>query len=112
MDGTRGPNEVRLEGRVSAAPEERMLPSGDRVVLFRVIVDRAGPAAARQQVDALECVSWSARVSRAARTWQPGDRVQVEGSLRRRFFRAGGVTQSRVEVEVSAGRVIRRAASA
>ena len=35
--------------------------------------------------------------------WQPGDVVEVEGAIRRRFFRAGGGAASRVEVEVSSG---------
>lgn len=33
-------NEVRLVGRVSAAPEERALPSGDTVASLRVVVPR------------------------------------------------------------------------
>jgi single-strand DNA-binding protein len=34
------------------------------------------------------------------RAWQAGDRVQVEGSIRRRFFRGQSGPASRVEVEV------------
>jgi single-strand DNA-binding protein len=52
------------------------------------------------------------RVRRSALSWEPGDVVEVEGSIRRRFFRTGGGAASRVEVEVSAGRLVRRAASA
>ena len=36
-------NEVLLAGRVSAAPSERELPSGDRVVTFRLVLPGAGP---------------------------------------------------------------------
>ena len=105
-------NEVRLVGRVSAAPEERVLPSGDAVWTFRVVVERPDvPARRRQRVDALECAAWSARARRSVRTWSAGDVVEVVGSLHRRFFRSGGAVASRVEVEMSSGRVIRRAAS-
>lgn len=105
-------NEVRLVGRLSREPELRELPSGDTVWTFRVVVPRA-PAAARphQTVDALECCVWSGRTKRSVAGWHAGDLVAVEGCLRRRFFRAGAGAASLVEVEVSAGRLIRRAAT-
>ncbi|MCD4527384.1 single-stranded DNA-binding protein [Nocardioides sp. cx-173] len=105
-------NEVRLVGRISRDPELKELPSGDSVWTFRVVVPRA-PAAARphQSVDALECCVWSGRLRRSVAGWRAGDRVAVEGSLRRRFFRSGHGVASLVEVEVSAGRLIRRAAT-
>lgn len=104
-------NEVRLVGRLSQAPEERVLPSGDAVWTFRVVVARpdGGSATSRQTVDALECAAWSARARRSVRSWSAGDVVEVVGAVRRRFFRAGGAAASRVEVEMSSGRVIRRA---
>jgi single-strand DNA-binding protein len=105
-------NEVRLVGRLSQAPEERVLPSGDALWTFRVVVGRSEAAArARQSVDALECVAWSARARRSVSSWSVDDVVEVSGALRRRFFRAGGSVASRVEVEMASGRVIRRAAS-
>jgi single-strand DNA-binding protein len=104
-------NEVRLVGRISQPPEERVLPSGDSVWTFRVVVPRAAGGRSRQSVDALECAAWSARSRRSVSTWRAEDVVEVTGSLRRRFFRAGGAVASRVEVEMSSGRVIRRAAS-
>lgn len=104
-------NEVRLVGRVSRPPQERVLPSGDVVWTFRVVVSREAGARSRQRVDALECAAWSGRARRSVRTWGEGDLVEVAGSLRRRFFRATGAVGSRVEVEMTSGRVIRRAAS-
>ncbi|HYF71758.1 MAG TPA: single-stranded DNA-binding protein [Nocardioides sp.] len=104
-------NEVRLVGRVSQPPEHRVLPSGDEVWTFRVVVPRSAAARSRQSVDALECAAWSARARRSASGWCADDVVEVTGSLRRRFFRAGGAAASRVEVEMSSGRLIRRAAS-
>lgn len=105
-------NVVRLVGRVSATPEEVVLPSGDVVCSFRVVVGRPEGHQSRQRVDALECTTWVPRVRRSAMGWQPGDVVEVEGAIRRRFFRAGGGAASRVEVEVSSGRRVRRARSA
>lgn len=105
-------NEVRLIGRVSAEPEERVLPSGDTLWTLRVVVGRgAQTGRARQTVDALECAVWSGRVKRSVAGWRRGDIVEVSGALRRRFFQTGGGPASRVEVEVSSGRVIRRAAN-
>lgn len=106
-------NEVRIVGRISQQPEERVLPSGDVVWTFRVVVTRPpGAAQSRQQVDALDCAAWSARARRSVATWGVDDVVEVSGSVRRRFFRAGDAAASRFEVEMSAGRVIRRGANA
>ena len=104
-------NEVRLVGRVSQQPEERVLPSGDVVWTFRVVVPRPTSHISKQSVDALECAAWSARARRSASSWAADDVVEVVGSVRRRFFRAGGAAASRVEVEMTSGRVVRRAAT-
>ena len=104
-------NEVRLVGRLAAEPVGVTLPSGDQLVTFRVTVDRDG-SATRQRVDALECSAWTGRVRRTVGRWRPGDVVEVEGSVRRRFFRTAGGTASRVEIEVLSGRLIRRAPAA
>jgi single-strand DNA-binding protein len=103
-------NEVRLVGRVSQEPEERVLPSGDTIWTFRVVVPRP-ERPGRATVDALECAAWSARARRSVSGWHAGDVVEVSGSMRRRFFRGAGGAASRVEVEMSSGRVIRRAGS-
>lgn len=103
-------NEVVVRGRVSQDPERRELPSGDEVWVFRLVVRR--PASARKGVDALECAAFAARPRRSVSGWSAGDVVEVEGALRRRFYRSGTAAQSVTEIEVSRGRVIRRAASA
>jgi single-strand DNA-binding protein len=103
-------NEVRLVGRVSQAPEELVLPSGDLLWTFRVVVPRPA-ASGRGSVDALECAAWSSRARRSVASWRPDDVVEVTGSVRRRFFRTAGGAASRVEVEVSRGKLIRRAGS-
>ncbi|MCW2796418.1 single-stranded DNA-binding protein [Nocardioides sp.] len=108
-----GGNAVRLVGRISQPPEQRVLPSGDTMWTFRVVVPRTGPPGrSRQTVDALECTVWAGRIRRSVATWGVDDVVEVTGALRRRFFRASGSAVSRVEVEVTGGRLIRRAASA
>ena len=112
-------NEVRLVGLVGVDPEERMLPSGDSLWTFRLNIAR--PPAKRsaqgagqgssQRSDSLDCAVWSGRPRRTVASWSKGDLVEVTGSVRKRFFQAGGATASRVEVEVSRARVIRRGAS-
>lgn len=100
-------NEVRLRGRMSAPAEARELPSGDVVVTFRVIVERVAAESQRQRVDTIDCAAWTPRAQRSARSWQPGDLVEVGGALRRRFRRADGGATSRVEVEVTRARRVR-----
>lgn len=100
-------NHVRLIGRISADPEERILPSGDSIVSFRLVVPRSAAAKKRskQRVDTIECVAWSARAKRSAAARNAGDTVEVDGELRRRFTRAAGVPQSWVSVEISRCRI-------
>ena len=115
--GQIGDNAVVLRGRV-AAVEERDLPSGDTIMTARLIVDRDAAALARssQRVDTIDCVAWLRRVQRTMRTWQAGERVEVCGAIRRRFFRGAAGPVSRVEVEVRSTRRLdkppRRAKSA
>ena len=105
-------NEIRLVGRVSGAPEERVLPSGDSVWTFRIVVGRPpGDARGRVSVDTFDCAVWQGRLRRSVAAWSPDDMVEVEGSLRRRFYRGAAGQVSRVEVVVAKGRVIRRAAT-
>lgn len=100
-------NRVQLQGRLSRPPEEKLLPSGDRMWSFRVVVPREDGG--RPGVDWVDCAVWGGRLRRTVATWAEGDVVEVHGALRRRFFRAGGQPVSRVEVEATSGRVIRRA---
>jgi single-strand DNA-binding protein len=96
-------NEVRLAGRVTSAPQERALPSGDVIVTFRLSMAReASPMTkgSRQTSDWVDCVAFGARARRTVAGWGVGDRVTVDGALRRRFYRAGDGAATRVEVEV------------
>ncbi len=97
-------NELRLRGRLAAGSIERPLPSGDVIATFRLIVERpavrrGGAAGAR--VDTLDCVVHLAAARRRVARWGAGDVIEVHGSLRRRFFRVGGSTASRYEVEAT-----------
>ncbi len=111
-----GANEVRLVGRLGADAVSKTLPSGDVVVTFRVVTRRI-PRARRPgavgsepgpQVDALDCVAWRADVRRSVTRWDAGDVVEVSGALRRRFWRTAAGPASRVEVEVTRARRLRR----
>jgi single-strand DNA-binding protein len=101
-----GLNEVLLRGRVSGEPLSRVLPSGDAVLLLRLVVRR--PAATRRRgetrqlvtVDTIDLACWSRTLQRKAARVHEGDVVQVRGALRRRFWRSPGGPASRYEVEV------------
>lgn len=100
-------NVTVVQGHLSSAPAERTLPSGDRMVSLEVSVVR--PDQRKETVP----VAWPdapAQVTELA----PGTPVVVLGRVRRRFFRAGGFTQSRTEVvaeTVAPGRSPKRVAA-
>jgi single-strand DNA-binding protein len=81
-------NLVFLRGRISSEPKPRTLPSGSAIVNLEVTTRIEGDQAASVPVMvAAETVDVNA-----------GDEVFVLGHVRRRYFRVGGVTQSRTEV--------------
>ena len=83
-------NLVLLHGTLSRASERRTLPSGDELVQYEITTrDGDGPA------DSVPVV-WPAAPARAE--FDAGVTVVVAGRVRRRYFRAGGVTGSRTEV--------------
>lgn len=107
-------NEVRLCGRLSAPAEERTLPSGDVIVTLRIVIPRLHPTrrtgasdseSRPGQVDTIDVVCWSAGTRRKALRLDAGATIEVEGSLRRRFFATPSGRQSRYEVEA---RTVRR----
>ena len=106
-------NEVRLSGRVTGAPEERVLPSGDRLMSVRVVVPRPAQRrrGGRATVDAIECVAWTSRPRAVLGAMRVGDVVSVEGALRRRFWRGQHGLASKMEVDVSRAKRLRRAPS-
>ncbi len=93
-------NVVVLQGVLARPAQDRVLPSGTRLLSLEVTVSRPdGPA------DPVPVAWFDAPASAAA--LDAGAEVVVVGRVRRRFFRAGGLTQSRTEVVAS--RVVRAA---
>ena len=94
-------NEVRLVGRVTSLAVERELPSGDKVVEFRVVIGREKSRNGKKEVDSLDIAAWSAKARRAALAVKIDTWVEVKGSVRRRFWRAPTGLASRWQVEAS-----------
>ncbi len=102
-------NDVLLRGRLSAPAELRTLPSGDTLTTFRLVVRRPDPVARGRSVDVLTCVTYDRGLQRRVAAWQPGDVVEVQGALQRRFWRTGAGTASVCEVNCRSGRKVPRA---
>ena len=88
-------NDVVLRGRVSQEAIEKELPSGDKVVEFRLIVTRDKQSG----VDTLDIASWSAKSRRTALSLTPDEWVEVSGSIHRRFWSSPTGLASRWQVE-------------
>ena len=84
-------NVVVLQGRLTRPAELRSLPSGDQLVALEVSVRREGERAETAPV------VWPDAPA-VATSLDVDQEVLVVGRVRRRFFRAGGSTQSRTEV--------------
>lgn len=88
-------NDVLLRGRISTTAIEKELPSGDKVVEFRLIVSRER----RDGVDTLDIGAWSTKSRRMALSLKPDEWVEVSGSVHRRFWTGAGGLASRWQVE-------------
>ena len=88
-------NDLVLRGRVSQEAIEKELPSGDKVVEFRLIVTRDKQSG----VDTLDIGAWSSKARRTALTLTPDQWVEVSGSIHRRFWSGPTGLASRWQVE-------------
>jgi single-strand DNA-binding protein len=99
-------NRVYLRGILAAPPIIKVLPSGDELCSFRITVPR--PTRDRRRVDAIGCSTTRPALRRTVLRAAPGDPIEIEGSLHRRFWRdPSGTPNSRYEVEVSRVRLVR-----
>ena len=93
-------NAVHLVGRVTSVAEDIELPSETILTRFRIVVPRAKPTT-KTTVDTIDLIAMKSGVQRKARSLAVGDIVEVEGEIRRRFWKAGVSVASRVEIEIS-----------
>ena len=84
-------NVVVLRGRLTRPAAVRSLPSGDQLVALELSIPREGERAESAPV------VWPDAPASALEL-DVDQEVVVVGRVRRRFFRAGGATQSRTEV--------------
>ena len=88
---------MSLCGILTEQGEERGLAGGVHVVRWTLRVARGG---GRTGSDLIDCVALDPALQGRALSWAPGSELSVDGALRRRFFRSGGRTATRVGVEV------------
>ena len=100
LDGPGSRNEVNLIGRLGNSIEARQLPSGDVITVFSVIIDRpVREQWGRTKVDTIACQAMRSPIIARLALLDPGQWIEVQGVLRRRFWRAGTGLASYMEVE-------------
>ena len=122
-------NRAELVGRVSSLPVERELPSGDRIVEFRIVIDRfpdnssfsrankkiqaistrsksepvrkkpSPQPVKRREIDTLDIAVWGSQLRKKTLKFKVDDWVHIEGAVRRRFWQAPHGLASRWQVE-------------
>lgn len=90
-------NDLLLRGRVSAPATVKELPSGDKVVEFRLIISRQD----RDGVDTLDIAAWSGKSRKTAMTLKSDEWIEVSGSVHRRFWQSPAGLASRWQVEAA-----------
>lgn len=80
-----------VRGICSSAPECRVLPNESKLYQLQ-ITTRVDGRAMSVPVAILDPAAWVPKL-------ECGDEIVIVGAVRRRFFRAGGTTASRVEIE-------------
>jgi single-strand DNA-binding protein len=90
-------NDLLLRGRVSAPATVKELPSGDKVVEFRLIISRID----RDGVDTLDIAAWSGKTRKTALSLKSDEWIEVSGSVHRRFWQSPAGLASRWQIEAS-----------
>ena len=99
-------NEVHLAGEIATAPEERTLSDGRGAVTFRIEV-RAETADGATR-DSLDITLTGSRARKAALAWEVGDVVEVEGVVRRKFYKVGAMSKPFTVIEAERAKRLRR----
>jgi single-strand DNA-binding protein len=99
-------NEVYLVGEITAVPDERTLADGRGVVTFRIEV-RAQTETGHVR-DSFDVTVANARTRKAALAWDVGDLVEVEGVVRRKFYRVGAASKPFTVIEAARAKRLRR----
>jgi len=99
-----GINLVYLRGVLASPPGPS--PSADTDTMWALQV----PAGAgKRGGDRFDCRVANPEIVASCSDWAVGAVVEVQGSLRRRFFRAGGATVSKVEIAVTSATLVEAA---
>ena len=95
-------NQVALIGRLSGEAKEKVLPSGSKVVEFRLIIEREKDrSGSKQLVDTIDIAAWSAAGRKSALKLDENAWISVNGAIRRRFWQSPTGLASRWQVEAS-----------
>ena len=97
LDSTLALNDVLLRGRVSSTGIEKELPSGDKVVEFRIVIARSD----EEGFDTIDISAWSTKLRRSAISLKSEEWVEVSGSIKRRFWRSVAGLASRWQIDAS-----------
>jgi single-strand DNA-binding protein len=103
-------NEVILQGRISGKPGLKKLPSGDKLVQFRLVVDRklnnhkdrgvnTVNKKRKREVDTLDIGVWRKNLQPRALTLVPEQFVKVSGAIRRNFWTTPTGLASRYQID-------------
>ena len=88
-------NYVELSGNLIGAPEIHVTADGVEVIQWRLKVAREDVGS-----DSIPCVSRDAKVRKLVAKLKENKGIEIQGEVRSRFWRSGGITQSRVEIDV------------
>jgi single-strand DNA-binding protein len=97
LDSELALNDVLLRGRVSSLAVEKELPSGDKVMEFRIVIARSG----EDGFDTIDISAWSSKLRRTAGSLKSDQWVEVSGSIKRRFWRGATGLASRWQIDAS-----------
>ena len=97
LDSELALNDVLLRGRVSSLAVEKELPSGDKVMEFRIVIARSDA----EGFDTIDISAWSSKLRRTAGSLKNDQWVEVSGSIKRRFWRGAAGLASRWQIDAS-----------
>lgn len=93
-------NLVVLTGRLTAAPELKVTPSGKSVCSFTIAVDRG--YGDNKETDFITCVAWEKTAEFVSKYFNKGSEIGIEGSIQtRKWTDKNGNNRTAFEIRVS-----------
>lgn len=95
-------NVITIQGRLTADPEAKKIPSGTHLTAFTVACERPRSKDGEKVTDFIPCIAWAKNADFIQKYFHKGDMIIIHGRIQSRNYEtADGAKRTAYEVSVS-----------